>query len=328
MGALDGITVVALEQAVAAPLCTLRLADAGARVIKVERAGGETARHYDDTVGGTSAYFAWLNRGKQSAVLDLKTPDDLALLRRMLGRADVLVQNLAPGALARMGLEGATGTAETPSKVGVSVADIATGGAAHAAVLEALITRGITGKGAQIEIAMFDALADWMTVPLLHHTQAGRDTGRHGLTHASIAPYRPFACKGGVLIIAVQTAAEWDRLCRDVIGRPDLATAPEFATNTQRLENRAALDAALEPAFAAMTFADAIARCRDAAIAYAQARDVAGLADHPALRLISQPLDGGQVAHLPRPAGRTADFTAAPLPALGADTATIRAEFG
>jgi itaconate CoA-transferase len=113
-GALSGLLVIAIEQAVAAPLCTVRLADAGARVIKIERAEGETARHYDAAVKGSSAYFAWLNRGKQSAVLDLKSPADQALLRRMLARADVLVQNLAPGALDRMGLTAPVLQAEFP----------------------------------------------------------------------------------------------------------------------------------------------------------------------------------------------------------------------
>jgi hypothetical protein len=100
---LDGLLVVAIEQAVAAPACTLRLADAGARVIKIERAEGETARHYDQSVHGTSAYFAWLNRGKESAVLDIKDDADRALVERMVARADVFVQNLAPGAARRLG---------------------------------------------------------------------------------------------------------------------------------------------------------------------------------------------------------------------------------
>ena len=183
-GALEGLLVVAIEQAVAAPMCTLRLADAGARVIKIERAEGDTARHYDKTVHGVSAYFAWLNRGKESAVLDLKDEADLAIVRRMVAGADVFIQNLAPGAAARMGLDAVslveahppliavdiagygqdtdyrnmraydmlvqaesgicavTGTPDVPSKVGVSIADIATGMNAHALILEALIAKG------------------------------------------------------------------------------------------------------------------------------------------------------------------------------------------
>lgn len=104
-GELEGITVVSLEQAVAAPYAGLLLADAGARVIKVERPEGDFARGYDAGAGGHSTIFAWLNRGKESIALDLKSPDDAALLRVMLEQADVLLSNLAPGALSRLGLE-------------------------------------------------------------------------------------------------------------------------------------------------------------------------------------------------------------------------------
>ena len=249
MGALDGLLVVAIEQAVAAPMCTVKLADAGARVIKIERAEGETARNYDASVKGTSAYFAWLNRGKESVVLDLKSDGDLAILRNMLAQADVLVQNLAPGALSRMGLGvdvltekfpklisvsivgygqdttyasmkaydmlvqaesglcAVTGTADSPSKVGVSIADITTGLNAHAAVLEALIERDWNDKGQHIEIAMFDGMADCMAVPLLHFEHARRVTARHGLSHASIYPYRPYKCADGTVIVAVLAVA-------------------------------------------------------------------------------------------------------------------------
>ncbi len=101
---LEGLLVVSIEQAVAAPYASGRLADAGARVIKVERPEGDFARRYDRYVNGQSAYFVWLNRGKQSIALDLKAADDLALLQRLIGRADVVIQNLAPGAADRLGV--------------------------------------------------------------------------------------------------------------------------------------------------------------------------------------------------------------------------------
>lgn len=366
-GPLSGLLVIALEQAVAAPLCTVRLADAGARVIKIEREGGETARGYDTTVRGSSAYFVWLNRGKESAVLDLKGAG-VTTLFAMLERADVLVQNLVPGALARLGLTPAviasrfprliavsingygqdtpyasmraydmlvqaesglcavTGTPETPVKIGVSAADIATGMSAHAAILEALIERGQTGRGQQIEIAMFDAVADWMAVPLLHHEQAGRETGRHGLSHASIYPYRPFDCADGRLIVATQTNAEWRALCA-ALGREDLATRPEFATNPLRVANRLALDAALEPVFARLTQDDAIARLTTAGIAWGRFTEVQDLGRHPALRRIEVQIETGERVTLPRPAGRDARFHPGPIPALGAQTEAILQEF-
>ncbi|MEO5843372.1 MAG: CoA transferase, partial [Caldimonas sp.] len=102
---LEGITVVALEHAIAAPFCTRQLADFGARVIKIERPGsGDFARSYDGRVKGLASHFVWTNRAKESVTLDLKHADAAAILARLLARADVLVQNLAPGAAARMGL--------------------------------------------------------------------------------------------------------------------------------------------------------------------------------------------------------------------------------
>lgn len=102
---LDGITVISLEHAIAAPFCTRQLADLGARVIKVERPGaGDFARGYDQRVKGLASHFVWVNRSKESLTLDLKQPDAIAVLKQLLLTADVLVQNLAPGAAARMGL--------------------------------------------------------------------------------------------------------------------------------------------------------------------------------------------------------------------------------
>src|SRR6478735_374233 len=94
---LKGLLVVSMEQAVAAPYCASRLADAGARVIKIERAEGDFARGYDRVAKGQASYFVWLNRGKESVVLDIKAPEDKALLERLIARADVFIQNLAPG---------------------------------------------------------------------------------------------------------------------------------------------------------------------------------------------------------------------------------------
>ncbi len=111
---LDGILVVTLEQAVAAPYASGRLAAAGARVIKVERPEGDFARRYDEDVRGLSAYFVWLNHGKESIRLDLKAPDDLALLKRMIAKADVFLQNLIPGATERLGIGSAALRAADP----------------------------------------------------------------------------------------------------------------------------------------------------------------------------------------------------------------------
>ena len=230
---LEGLLVVSVEQAVAAPQCTCRLADAGARVIKVERPEGDFARYYDHMVHGESANFVWLNRGKQSVVIDLTKDDDKALLEAMLAKADVFVQNLKPGALAKLGfaiarlrkdypkliccsisgygesgpyaqrkaydlliqaesgVASVTGGPEAPARVGVSIVDIAAGLNAYQAILEALIARGRTGEGAEISVSMFDGMAEWMTVPLLHG-EGGAPFKRIGLAHAAIAPYGVF----------------------------------------------------------------------------------------------------------------------------------------
>ncbi len=210
----------------------------------------------------------------------------------MLAKADVFIQNLAPGAAQRIGLGSkdlvsrfprlvaldivgygqdtdyagmraydmlvqaesglcaVTGSRDAPAKVGISAADICTGMNAHAAIVEALFERERSGRGAAIDIAMFDGLADWMNVPLLHHDYAGRATPRVGLSHAAIYPYGPFACRDGEVVIVAQNAGEWTRLCDSVLQRPELVDDFRFRDNPSRLINRDALDAEIKPAFA------------------------------------------------------------------------------
>jgi crotonobetainyl-CoA:carnitine CoA-transferase CaiB-like acyl-CoA transferase len=372
MGALDGILVVALEQAVAAPLCTARLAEGGARVIKIERAEGDFARGYDHVVGGDSAYFVWLNRGKESLVLDIKQPDDAALLAGILARADVFIQNLAPGAAARSGLgaselrarhprlitcdisgygsSGAardmkaydlliqcesglasvTGTADAPGRVGVSAADIACGMNAHAAILEALLARERGGQGCAIEVSLFDSIADWMTVPLLHHDYAGKGPSRVGLKHPSIAPYGAFACKDGrEVVIAVQNEREWRRLCQTVIGDAAIADEPRFTGNAARVANRPQVDGIVAAALAKLDHAEAVSRLREADIAYGSVNGVAELSTHGQLRRITVAAPKG-VVELPAPPAIFDRFPRGEgaVPELGEHTAAIRREFG
>ena len=371
MGALDGILVVSLEQAVAAPLCTARLAEAGARVIKIERAEGDFARGYDHVVHGESAYFVWLNRGKQSLVLDIKQPHDAALLARIVAQADVFVQNLAPGAVTRAGFGSAelrgrhprlitvdisgygddgpaaamkaydfliqcetglasiTGGAAEAGRVGVSVADIACGMNAHAAVLQALIGRGRTGKGSGIAVSLFDAVADWMTVPLLHHDYAGRAPMRAGLHHATIAPYGAYACGDGrQVVLAIQNEREWHRFCAEVLGQPGLADSPQFAGNAARCANRPSLDDAIDAVFNRLDAAAVIARLAAAGTAYASLNEVADLSRHPQLRRVEAITPTGP-AVLPAPPVRWAGAAPAvgAIPAIGEHSAIIAREF-
>ena len=126
---LAGITVVTLEQAVSAPMCTRTLADFGARVIKIENPkGGDFARHYDDVVNGLAAHFVWVNRGKESVTLDLKSPDGIDLLHRLLDRADVLVSNLTPGSTERLGVAPDDMAARHPGVIAVEIDGYGPGG--------------------------------------------------------------------------------------------------------------------------------------------------------------------------------------------------------
>jgi formyl-CoA transferase len=366
---LAGLLVVSLEQAVAAPMCTCRLADAGARVIKIERPEGDFARGYDDLVHGECSYFVWLNRGKESVVLDLGKREDVGLLAAMLARADVFVQNLKPGAVERLGfsiaklrrehprliccsisgfgetgphakrkaydmliqaesgLASITGTAE-PSRVGVSVVDIASGMNAYEAILEALIARERSGDGAGLSISMFDAMADWMTVPLLQQ-EAGAPPQRIGLAHTSISPYGAFRSRDGVdILISIQSDREWRVLAEKVLGDRALAADPAFATNVERVKRRAETDGRVAAVFAAHD-ADVLEQKLAAAdIAFARVNSPAGLARHPHLRRITIGTPSGPVSY-PAPAERHAAASRryGPVPALGEQTEKVRAEF-
>lgn len=368
---LDGLLVVSLDQAVAAPYCASRLADAGARVIKVERPGGDFARAYDRAVNGDSAYFVWLNRGKESVELDIKDADDHALLLRMIDRADVFIENLAPGAAERAGLGAAalrarnprlvtcsisgygsegpyrdmksydmlvqaesglasiTGGPEAPARVGVSCCDIGAGMYAHAAVLQALYRRERTGEGEAIEVSLFDAMADWMAVPLLFHDYAGKAPGRVGLRHPSLAPYEVHALKdGSQIVISIQNEREWARFCDQVLGHPEWAIEGPFADMVSRVANRPALEAEVDAVFAGYDRDAMAAVLRDAGIAYGFVNTVADLSDHPALRRMAVDAPHGPV-DLPAPPARRdgKPVTPGPVPAVGADTERIRKEF-
>lgn len=369
---LAGTLVVSIEQAVAAPYCTARLADAGAEVIKIERDSGDFARAYDDVVHGESAYFVWLNRGKKSVVLDLKQPEDKACVLRMLEHADVFVQNLSPGATARLGLDSATlserfprlitcdisgygeigdyarmkaydlivqcesglasvtGTPEGAGRVGVSVCDIACGMYAHAAILEALLARTKTGRGAMLKASLFSAMADWMTVPLLHYDYGGTAPKRVGLHHPSIAPYGVYpTADGRELVIGVQNEREWHRLCDDVLLRPELANDERFSSNTRRCAHRDALDAVIHEVFERASAAELGKRMLAAGIAFGAVNTVAEFSAHSQLRRVTVESPSGPVDMVVPPV--SFDDSAAelgPVPALGQHTAEMRRRFG
>jgi itaconate CoA-transferase len=366
---LSGLLVVSLEQAVAAPMCTCRLADAGARVIKIERPEGDFARFYDKFAHGESSYFVWLNRGKESVVLDLQKSEDKALLEAMLKHTDIFVQNLKPGTVAKLGfpiprlrrdyppliccsisgfgasglyaarkaydlliqaevgLASITGTTE-PSRVGVSVVDIATGMNAYEAILEALVARQRTGEGVELSLSMFDAMADWMAVPLMQQ-EAGKPPQRVGLTHAAIAPYGPFATRDGTdVLIGVQNDREWRVLAEKVLSDAELARDPRFATNLARVERRAETDGKVAAITRMLDAETLMQKLAAADIAFARINDAAGLARHPHLHRITVQTPHGPVSY-PAPVERDPSTPRqyGPVPGLGEHTEVVRAEF-
>ncbi|QRK92034.1 CoA transferase [Saccharopolyspora erythraea] len=373
-GVLADVVVVSLEQAVAAPFATRQLADLGARVIKVERPGvGDLARAYDTTVKGMASHFVWLNRGKESIELDVKSAAGRETLHRLVARADVLVQNLAPGAAQRLGIGGEelrstrpdliicdisgygiggphsdqkaydlliqcetglvsiTGTEEVPSKVGLSIADIATGMYAYSGILTALLERQRTGRGSRIEVSMLEALGEWMGYPLLYTCYGGTAPARAGASHATIAPYGPFTAGDGVTInLGLQNEREWARFCELVLEMPSITDDPQFADNSSRVANRIELDSTIAGVFASLTSEEAMRRLDAAAIAYARQRTVAEFAEHPQLRARDRwrpvPTPVGEIEALVPPvtvAGNKPVMR--PVPALGEHTEPVLA---
>jgi itaconate CoA-transferase len=374
---LDGITVVSIEQAVAAPFATRQLADLGARVIKIERPhGGDFARHYDKTVHGLSSYFVWLNRSKQSLTLDLKRPEARAVLGRLVARADVLVHNLAPGAedrlglgllelralhpklitcavsgygtlgpyankkaydmliQAEVGLVSITGTPDTPSRAGISVADIAAGMYAYSAVLTALLARATSGLGTAIDVSLFDALGEWMGAPAYYTAYGGTEPPRIGAAHATIAPYELFVSSDETEIyLAIQNEREWVRFCEVVLERPEVTHDLRFATNEMRVQHRPALRALIAESFATVLSAVLLERLAAAGIASARRNPVAGFLDHPQVverdrwRTIGSPV--GELRALLPPVQMDGVVPAmGPVPALGEHSEPILLELG
>ncbi|HMN22104.1 MAG TPA: CaiB/BaiF CoA-transferase family protein [Ottowia sp.] len=374
---LDGITVVSLEHAVAAPFATRQLADLGARVIKVERpGGGDFARGYDQRVRGQSSHFTWINRSKESLALDVKQPQAKAALLQLLKSADVLVQNLAPGAAARMGLSydalkshnprlivcdisgyGAdgpyrdkkaydlliqseagflsiTGTPETPSKAGCSIADIAAGMYAYTSILSALLLRGKTGEGSHVDVSMLEAMGEWMGYPMYYAFDGAPPPPRTGASHASIYPYGPFkAGDGGTVMLGLQNEREWKVFCEQVLQRPEVATDTRFDSNARRNQNRADLEALILQEFAPLTAAQVVERLDQAGIANARVNDMAGLWAHPQLkarerwRQVDSPV-GPVPALLPPGVSSGFDYRMDGIPAVGQHNAAILAELG
>ena len=376
MHPLSHITVVALEQAIAAPFATRQLADLGARVIKIERPDvGDFSRHYDTAAHGLCSHFVWVNRSKESVALDVKSEEGKALLEKLISRADVFIQNLAPGAVERLGFASdrlradyprlivcnisgygqdgpyrekkaydlliqaetgvlsVTGTEETPSKAGIPVADLAGGMYAFAGIQTALLMREQTGQGTVVNVSLFDSLCEWMGFPAYYALGENR-LPRAGASHAAIAPYGPFPTGDRrVILFSIQNQPEWERFCAQVLEQPDLAFHPDFATNADRIAHRPSLHEKIGAVFSRLTLAQAVERLDAAQIANGEVRDVTDFWQHPQLTERGRIATVASDAHTPLPAlhpaaeiaGVTPRFD--PIPAVGAHTEKIRAEF-
>ena len=374
---LEGIFVVAVEQAVAAPFASRQLADLGARVIKVERPGaGDFARGYDTTVNGLSSHFVWLNRSKESLTLDLKRPEAAGVLRKLVSAADVFLHNLAPGAMGRLGFGSAllreahprlvvceisgygttgpyrdkkaydllvqseaglvsiTGTPDTPSKVGISVADISAGMYAFSGILAALLRRERTGEGATLDVSLFDSLAEWMGFPAYYTGYGGTPPPRSGARNAVIAPYGPYtAGDGKVVYLGLQNEREWARFCEAVLERPELASDERFNSNSKRVARRDDMDALITAAFSRLTAADVIDRLEAAGIANARMNTVDEFLKHRQLaardrwRAVGSPV-GPIRAVVPPFNIEGVEIPMRPIPAVGEHTDAILGELG
>jgi len=371
---LEGITVVSLEHAIAAPFATRQLADLGARVIKVERpVGGDFARNYDQRVNGLASHFVWANRSKESLTLDLKQTEGADVLHQLLTEADVLVQNLAPGAAARMGLSYAdlkainpklivcnisgygdggpyqdrkaydlliqaeagfistTGTKDNPSKAGISIADIAAGMYAYTNILAALIQRGKSGQGCNIDVSMLEAMTEWMGFPLYYAYEDATPPDRAGASHATIFPYGLFAAgDGNTVLFGLQNEREWLAFCKLVLQDPDLVTDPRFTTNSLRVKNKHALTHCIVAGFSHLSAQQVIERLENAGIANSQMRDMADVWKHPQLKCRERwrqvNTSEGFIPALIPPGGIGPEPRMDPVPALGEHTASILTE--
>jgi itaconate CoA-transferase len=372
---LSGVTVLAIEQAVAVPFATRQLADLGARVIKIERPiGGDFARAYDTTVQGLASHFVWLNRSKESLTLDLKRPEAEAVLARLLERADVFVQNLAPGAADRLGLRteelrakyprlivaalsgygstgpyatkkaydllvqsevglvSITGTPDTPSKVGLSIADIAGGMYTYSGILTALFQRQRTGQGTALEVSLFEALGEWMGYAM-YYTFGGTPPARTGASHATIAPYGPYRTRDGQVIFGLHNDREWSAFCATVLRQPALGADVRFESNHQRVQHRAAMNAEIDRVLGELTTGEAMARLDAAQIASARINTVEQFIDHPQLegrhawRQVDSPA-GPVRALVPPVRMEDVEPMMGGIPALGQHRESILAELG
>ena len=377
MKPLDGIRVLDLTRVLAGPFATALLADLGAEVIKLEPPQGDDYRHIGPFTDGESALFTLVNRGKQSVVIDLKSPEGQALARRIAASCDVVVENFRPGVAARLGLGAealraadpglvhasisgfgqsgpdtglpaydlvvqamsglmdATGEAGgAPLKAGESFGDLIAGLYAAWAILAALVSRGRTGAGATLDIAMLDSLVSLLPTSHALQLYAGQPVARTGNRHPLSTPFGAYRTADGHAIVAVLGSRQFPALCA-VIGAPQAADDPRFATDASRTAHEPELKALIEAWSGARPTAGVVAALRAAAIPTAPILTLAEAlaSDHAAAR--------GLVADLPHHKLGTAPVVGQPVlfdgakplaatgaPALGSGTRAVLGRLG
>lgn len=372
-GPLDGIVVADFSRVLAGPLCTQLLADAGARVVKVEdpSRGDETRRWGPPFVKGISAYFLAVNRNKESLAVDLKSEKGAEIARRLVERADVVVDNFLPSqrrslrfpavppraihcsirgfdsdtpeadtpgydllAQAGSGLMSITGDPDgDPMKVGVALSDVLTAHYAFGAITSALYRREQTGEGAALEISLFSATVASLVNVAQNVLLTRKEAQRYGNAHPSIVPYQLFHASDRPFAVGVGTDRHFQLLCTRVLDREDLARDRRFATNPQRVKNRAALARILEREFRRRRASSWISRCRRASIPASLVRGVRealrtpaggaliGAVDHPQIGRYEAVCNPILINGKRLPAGD-------PPPSLGQHTDAILRELG
>jgi crotonobetainyl-CoA:carnitine CoA-transferase CaiB-like acyl-CoA transferase len=357
---LDGLRVVALEQAVAAPLATRHLADLGADVVKIERPGeGDFARAYDSLVGGLSSWWVWLNGGKRSLAVDLKDERGQGIVAQLIERADVVVQNLGPGAAERLGLGADQLRARHPRLIACTISGFGDAGPyAGRKAYDALVQSeagvvAITGTAEQraragisvVDISTGMYAFSSILAALIQRGRTGTGATIRTTLFDSIGEWMngpvlqashggPYRCGGGQRVnLAVQNEREWVRFCQEVLRHPEIATDPRFARNELRLLNRAALEPLIETILADVPLEECERRLEAAGVAYARSTEPGELLKHPQvvtrnrIRVVHTP--AGDVPMLKPPFNVDGwPVPDARVPAVGEHTAELLCELG
>ena len=345
---LAGLVVIELGHSVAAPFAGQILADLGAEVIKVEKAEGDDARHWGPPFWeGASASFQPLNRNKKSVVCELRDAAQLAALKALIhDRADMVLQNLRPGQVEKLGLDGASLIADKPEliycnlgafgskgplrdrpgydplmqafggimsttgeegrppvRVGPSIVDLGTGMWAVIGMLTALKRRADSGRGGVIDVSLFETTAGWMSLLAANYQASGELPTRLGSGAIGIAPYRAYATKDSDLVVAAGSDALFRKLAQ-VLGHPQWADDPRFASNPKRVANQNALYALIEAEMLKRSNAEWIAALEGAGIPCAPVQNVAEMIAHEQTRAL------GLIQDVP---GSTMKFIGLPL---------------